>query len=240
MNNTLNNTIEITSASKPAEASIRTRPNIGSASNLDSELDMLLWRLRARVETNANTATLIGLTSCSPKSGVSTLATNLSVRAASNNMGPVLLIDGNMGAPALQRIFKMKGKKGLIDLLVGSGTPEEAIQSTAIDSLDLMPVGSKESLRNGRIIPENYDEVVTWVRDRYRTVFIDLPTIESMRHSLFLAKLCDTTIIAVRSDAVRRAEATTAIQRLADDGVKITGTILTRRRVYTPRWLRNS
>ncbi|MCY2974485.1 MAG: CpsD/CapB family tyrosine-protein kinase [Planctomycetota bacterium] len=232
--------MDITNAPKPANASIRTKPSMSPASNLDSDMDMLLWRLRARVEVNANTATLIGLTSCSAKSGVSTLATNLSVRAASSHMGPVLLVDGNMGDPALQRIFQMKVEKGLIDLLVGSGTPEEAIHSTAIDSLDVMPVGSNESLRIGRIIPENYDEVVTWIRDRYRTVFIDLPTIESMRHSLFLAKLCDTTIIAVRSDAVRRSEATAAIQRLADDGVKITGTILTRRRVYTPRWLRNA
>ncbi len=236
----MNNTMDLTNAPKPVESAIRPKPSINPISSLDSDLDMLLWRLRARVEANTTAATLIGLTSCSPKSGVSTLATNLSVRAASNYMGPVLIIDGNMGAPSLQRMFKIKGTKGLVDLLVGAGTPEEAIQSTPIDSLDVMPVGSKESLRSGRIIPENYEEIITWIRDRYRTVFIDLPTIDNMRHSLFLAKLCDATIIAVRSDAVRRSQALTAIQRLADDGVKVTGTILTRRRIYTPRWLRNA
>jgi Mrp family chromosome partitioning ATPase len=155
-------------------------------------------------------------------------------------MGPVLLMDANMSAPTLHTLFKQNDKVGLMDLLVGSSTPEEAIQTTSIDSLHLLPFGSKESVRNGRIVPENYGDIVAWIRDRYRTVFVDLPTIESMRHSLFLARLIDMTIVAVRSEAVRRSDLTTAIHRMTDDGVSIGGTILTRRRIYTPRWLRNA
>ena len=229
-----------TSTSNPSVATERLKLNIQTMSTSNSDLDMLLWRLRARIQCDSTAATLIGLTSCSAKSGVTTLTTNLSVRAASNHMGPVLLIDANIGAPRLHKIFKITPRSGLFDLLSGSGTPEEAIQPTAIESLDLMPVGSRESIRSGKIGPENYSDIISWIRDRYRTVFIDLPTIDSMRHSLFLARMFDTTIVAVRSESVRRSDAAAAIRRMTDDGVNIGGTILTRRRIYTPRWLRHA
>ena len=205
-----------------------------------SDLDMLLWRLRARIEVNANSGTMIGLTSCGTKCGVTTLVTNLAIRAAESHMGPVLLIDANMDAPRLHRIFRQDAKAGLADLLTGSNTPEEAIRPTSVEELHLMPIGSKEAVRAGRIAPETYGDIVAWIRDRYRTVFVDLPSIDAMRHSLFLARLLDTTIVAVRSDATSKSKVETAVQCMKDDGVTLGGMVLTRRRVYTPQWLQNA
>ena len=235
----MNMTSSVTTSKKMASASA-AKMSAGAANDSDSDLDMLLWRLRARVETNSRSGTMIGLTSCGTKCGVSTLATNLAIRASNSNMGPVLLIDANMSSPRLHRIFRQDERVGLVDLLVGSSTPEEAIRPTTIEQLDLLPIGSKGALKSGRIVAENYGDVVAWIRDRYRTVFVDLPSIESMRHSLFLARLLDTTIVAVRSEATRRASVESAIQRMKEDGVNIGGTVLARRRVYTPKWFRNA
>jgi len=212
-----------------------------SASNESgSDLDMLLWRLRARIETKTSSGTIIGLTSCGTECGVTTLVTNLAIRAANNHMGPVLLIDANMDAPRLHRIFRQDATAGLADLLTGTNTPEEAIRPTSVDELELLPVGSKEAVLDGRIVPETYGDIVAWIRDRYRTVFVDLPSIDAMRHSLFLARLLDTTIVAVRSEATSKSKVETAVQRMKDDGVKLGGMVLTRRRVYTPQWLQNA
>ena len=212
----------------------------GLSCDSSSELDRLLWRLRARIETKESTATMIGLTSCGAKCGVTTLSTNLAIHAANNHMGPVLLIDANMGTPRLHRIFRQENRVGLADLLIGVATPEEAVRRTNVEELDLLPIGSKEAVRGGRIVPENYGDIVAWIRDRYRTVFVDLPSIDAMRHSLFLARLLDTTIVAVRSEATSRSKVETAVQRMKEDGVNLGGMVLTRRRVYTPKWLRNA
>ena len=222
----------------PSTARLKLAANASNESA--SDLDMLLWRLRARIEVNANSGTMIGLTSCGTKCGVTTLATNLAIRAANNHMGPVLVIDANMSAPRLHRIFHQDTKVGLADLLTGTNTPEEAIRPTSIEELDLLPVGSKEAVRGGRIVPEKYGDIAAWIRDRYRTVFVDLPSIETMRHSIFLARLLDTTIVAVRSEATSKANVESAVQRMKQDGVHVGGTVLTRRRVYTPGWLRNA
>lgn len=230
--------IPTTTVSK-APPSVRSKRSSAAVDNSNSDLDMLLWRLRARTKVDDKLGTIIGLSSCGPKSGVTTLATNLSVRAANNHMGPVLLIDANDGSPRLHRIFRQDGKTGLLDLLVGSKTPDEAIQQTSVKDLDLLPLGSRDSLRDGRIIPENYSHFAMWIREHYRTVFIDFPAVESMRQALMLARLTDITVVAVRSEAARRSEVAGSIERLTEDGVNVGGTILTRRRIYTPRWLRN-
>lgn len=235
----MNMTSSVPTNKKMASPAV-SKISAGAANDSDSDLDMLLWRLRARIETNSSSGTMIGLTSCGTKCGVSTLATNLAIRASNSNMGPVLLIDANMSSPRLHRIFRQDDGAGLVDLLVGSSTPEEAIRPTTIEQLDLLPIGSKGALKSGRIVAENYGDVVAWIRDRYRTVFVDLPSIESMRHSLFLARLLDTTIVAVRSEATRRANVETAVQRMKEDGVNIGGMVLARRRVYTPKWFRNA
>ena len=212
----------------------------GLLNESSSDLDVLLWRLRARLENRESSGTMIGFTSCGSKCGVTTLATNLAIHAANNHMGPVLVIDANMGMPRLHRIFRQEKRIGLADLLIGTSTPEEAIRPTKVEDLDLLPVGSKEAVRGGRIVPENYGDIVSWIRDRYRTVFVDLPCIDLMRHSLFLARLLDTTIVAVRSEATSRTKVESAVQRMKDDGVTLGGMVLTRRRIYTPQWLRNA
>jgi len=210
-----------------------------TSTEADSDLDLLLWRLQARTKSNPDLGAMFGLTSCGAKSGVTTLAANLSARAANSSMGPVLLIDANISTPRLHRMFRMGGKPGLVDLLIGSSTPEECIKNSGVEELDILPVGSKEAIQTGRVLPDSYAEVTSWIRERYRTIFIDLPTIEEMRHSLFLARLTDITIVAVRSEGPRRSSVASSVQGLVDDGVNIGGTVLTRRRVYTPRWLRN-
>jgi len=52
--------------------------------------------------------------------------------------------------------------------------------------------------------------------------------------------LLDTTIVAVRSEATSKANVESAVQRMKEDGVNVGGMVLTRRRVYTPGWLRNA
>ncbi len=215
------------------------KPRGASAKNSDSDLDTLLWRLKARTESENDVGVVFGLTSCCRKTGVSTIAANLAVKASENHMGPVLLIDANLVAPKQHRIFRQSGNVGLVDVLVGGVSPSEAIQPTSTDDLDLMPLGAPETLSQARIALENYNEAMRWIREHYSTVFIDLPQIDDMKHALMLARKTDVTIIAIRSEAVSRKHAVEAIDRFAEDGVNIGGTILTRRKLYTPSWFRS-
>jgi Mrp family chromosome partitioning ATPase len=129
-------------------------------------------------------------------------------------------------------------KTGLANILVGNTAPSEAILQTKITGLDLLPMGDASLIGKSRIMPENHVELMQWVSRNYSMVFVDLPQIEHLRHALLIAKANDLTLVAVRSDSVPRDDVVNQVGQLVSDGVEVTGTILTRRRIYTPRIFR--
>ncbi len=199
-----------------------------------TKIDALLWRLKARLEPRDDGGHLIGLTSCGRGSGVSTTLANLSIRAADQHLGPVLLIDANTLHPRQHRLFSHKVNVGLADVLSGNTAPAEAVVQTKIEGLDLLPVGAVERLHMSRIVPENHVELIRWVRTNYSLIFVDLPQISELMHSLLFAKCDDLTLVAIRSDMVPRNVVVSQIEQLLADGVNVTGTLLTRRRLFTP------
>lgn len=203
-----------------------------------AKIDALLWRLKARLESRSEGAHVVGITSCCPGSGVTTTIANLAIRAADHHLGPVLLIDANSLRPRQHRQFRLNPKTGLANILVGNLAPPEAILQTKIIGLDLLPMGDASLLEKSRIMPEHHVELMEWVSQNYSLVFVDLPQIEHLRHSLLIAKANDLTLVAVRSDSVPRSEVINQIEQLVSDGVDVTGTLLTRRRIYAPRIFR--
>lgn len=203
-----------------------------------AKIDGLLWRLKARLESRTEGGHVIGITSCCPGSGVTTTLANLAIRAADHHLGPVLLMDANAVRPRQHRQFRLNPKIGLANILVGDAAPSEAIMQTKIAGLDLLPMGDASLLDKSRIMPENHVELLQWVRHNYSMVFVDLPQIEYLRHTLLIAKADDLTLVAVRSDSVIRDDVINQIDQLVSDGVEVTGTLLTRRRIFTPRIFR--
>ena len=203
-----------------------------------SDTDTLFWRIKARLESKPAQGQIIAMTSCSRGSGVSTLLANLSVQAAKNHMGPVLLVDANFSAPRQHRLFRHKTTLGLVDVMVGSVPPNEAIFPTKVESLDIMPSGLPSNLKTARVISEYAEEMFHWARERYALIVVDLPQIDEMRHGLMVARQADMVLVAIRSDSVRRSYAAQCVERLTGDGVKVAGSILSRQTQYTPKFLR--
>lgn len=202
------------------------------------DIDNLLWRIRARTDISSQTGSIIGMTSCCRASGVSTMIANLAIRAAENHMGPVLIVDSNMSSPRQDKLFRQKRQSGTVDVLVGTVAPAEAIQRTSIPHLDLLTLGSKQQLVNAKIVPKMFEELSAWARQHYSTIFIDLPSIHELEHSMMFARQADLTLVAIRSGSVRSHDVVEAINRLEEDGIKVAGTLLTRRKTYTPSWIR--
>lgn len=228
--------LKIETQSKKADDSGVSRER--GASRL-SEVDALLWRIKARLENKCDQGQIIAMTSCSRGTGISTLLANLAVLAAENHVGPVLMVDANMSAPSQHRIFRHITTTGLVDVMIGNVPPNEAIFPTSVESLDIMPSGSPSHLHSARVISENCEEMFRWARERYAMILIDLPQIDDLRHGLMIARQADMALVSVRSDFVSRTSAVQSVQRLICDGVKVAGTILSRQMIFTPKLLRN-
>lgn len=230
------NPSEVKQDTKPnsRRSSVTREPIRGSATDFDN----LLWRLAARAQSSTGNGTIIAMTSCCRKSGVSTAIANLAIKASINHLGPVLLIDANLHAPRQHKTFRQKGVQGLADVLIGGLSPAEATHETNIPELNIMPLGSKESFFQSRVEPRMFQEVCDWAKLHFATIFLDLPPIDELHHALMLARQADTCVVAIKSESVRREHAKSMIDQLNEDGVRVDGCILTRKRSYTPAWIR--
>ncbi len=199
--------------------------------------DTLLWRLRSRMDAETTGGYVIAVTSCARRSGVSTVAANLAIRAADHHMAPVLLVDANMRYARQHRVFRLKEKQGLADVLTGNCLPSEAISKTRFDSLDLLPLGSCDRFERARILAERVELLSKWMRENYCTIIMDLPDANELRHALLLARKADTALFVIRAEAVRRSEARRSVAMLHEDGINLGGIVLTRTKTFAPKWL---
>jgi polysaccharide biosynthesis transport protein len=230
--------------STPIETSARKRStSLAIAPNMHAsplpEVSTLAWRIKARLDKNDGMGQIVAVTSCCRKAGVSTLVSNLAYCAVGDQLGPVLVIDANMAAPFQHQIFGSDAKIGLVDVMLGTMAPDECVVSTNVPSLDVMPLGLASRLNLARVISNYCDEMLAWARNHYETILVDLPQIDDLRHGLMIARKADMTLIAIRANAVRYAHAAKNIERLVQDGVTVSGTILTRQTIRTPRILRS-
>ncbi len=197
--------------------------------------DTILWRLRT--DSDPGQATMLGVTGCGRRNGVSTIAANLAIRAADHRMSPVLMVDANLHNPKQHRSFRMHDAAGLAEVLSGSAPLEACVHASSVDGLDVMPLGAVHLLDRASIDPQRFQSLMTELRDQYRTVVFDLPEADEMRHALLFARALDAAVFAIRSESVRRRDAQVAVSRLKGDGVKVVGAVLTRKKRYAPAWL---
>ncbi|MEO1498712.1 MAG: CpsD/CapB family tyrosine-protein kinase [Planctomycetota bacterium] len=222
------------------EAPQKAPPRAGAAAKRRGAdpYDTLLWRLQPRVEERLGGGCLLGVTGCDSRAGVSTVATNLAIRAADNLQRPALLVDANSVSPRLARSFQLKKAKGLADLLAGECDLNEAAHESRVDGLQIMPMGSKGLIDRIGIDHRIVDNLLESLRESFEMVVFDLPSVAEMRQMLLIARRLDGVVMAVRSEATPAGRLQESAETLADDGVPVVGSVLTRRKHYTPGWLR--
>jgi len=110
----------------------RAAPRIGNP-----QFHELISKLQAMGYHEGGSLKTVGLTSANPREGVTTVASNLAIYAASCCDLKVLLIDANFGNPSLHRLFKVKQGPGLSELF-----DESAIESDCIHDMSKTPIKS--------------------------------------------------------------------------------------------------
>jgi Mrp family chromosome partitioning ATPase len=199
--------------------------------------DALLWRLFDRRDDADGVGYLLGVTGCTPQSGVSTVAANLAIRAADHGLGPVLLVDANDHHPRLHRLLGVKPDAGLADVLAGQASLAAAVQPTRVPGMQLLPLGSASLLKRLRIDSARPEQFVAELREMYSLVVMDLPEACQMSQARWLAHALDGAVLVIRSERIGRGVAHECQRRLAQDGIQILGAVLTDQHTYLPSWL---
>lgn len=177
-----------------------------------------------------NPHTVLAVTSPSPEDGKTTIACNLAISLA--RIGKkTLLIDADFRRPRLHEVFGVSNEEGLTGLLRRTGGERmsglrEAVQTTSIDGLFVLPSGPMDALASREIYSKRLPLLLEVLRNEYPVILIDTPPMMQIADARVLAQLADAAVLVVRAGRTTRAAARDAEERLTRDGTRVLGVVL--------------
>jgi polysaccharide biosynthesis transport protein len=216
----------------------------GSESGATHGSDLVTWQREPSADAESFRAALTSILFCrnglppaviaftSPQSGEgkTTVVSNLAVALAEINRR-VLIIDGDLRRPRLDRVLGEPNGWGLSDLL-REGDPlyerplDYLVQKTKIPNVHAVFSGRRTANASNLLHSPRLAELIGRFRQEFDAVLIDAPPVLGLPDARVLGHLADGVILVLRAGQTTLETARAARQRLAEDGTTVLGTIL--------------
>jgi polysaccharide biosynthesis transport protein len=174
---------------------------------------------------------VIVVSSALPREGKSVFSVNVAIAFARLGRS-TLLIDGDTRRPKLHHLFGLAGKAGLLELLVRSdvdSTPAEDLgHQTAVPNLTVIPNDGSESWAPDALASERMAMLLERCRQMFDTIIVDSPPVLLIPDARALGRIGDGIVLVVRARETSRDAARKAVDRFAQDGTPVLGTVLNR------------
>ncbi|HJT33788.1 MAG TPA: hypothetical protein VJ783_17205 [Pirellulales bacterium] len=188
-----------------------------SIENLGTNLSLLAKLQQLQVVVVASAASREGKTS---------VASQLAISLANSSQEPTLLIDADLRAPDLHRRFETSLAPGLVDVLSGAVSPDEAIVHDLGSHLHLLTAGRLDQSPHGLLGKGAFRALLDSLRPHYRTIVIDGPPVLAASEALFVAREADGTLLCAMRDVSRAHQVKLACERLRAAGARPLGAVL--------------
>jgi capsular exopolysaccharide synthesis family protein len=245
----------IPSASVDAGKRVRIKVRRGTPNSLPLELpvsdgkfdrsvELVTWRRKPSVLAEAFRATLtsilfvgengsrprvVVLTSANAADGKTTVTTNLAI-AMAEVRGNVLIIDADLRRPRLHDVFEVPNGRGLTGLLrepvLSLDEISKSIQQTRVPGLSVLTSGAPTHSAANLLHSGNLADLLAKLKGQYDMVLIDTPPMLRMADARLIGRLADAVILVARAQHTTRDAIVAAYQRLAEDRIRVLGTIL--------------
>ncbi|MBI4602230.1 MAG: hypothetical protein HY721_09745, partial [Planctomycetes bacterium] len=186
----------------------------------------------------------LAITSCGAQEGKTNVAASLAVALAGRGR-KVILVDGCLDRPALERLFGLRQREGLAELLAaleaGPGTPGEAAQAfaeerlleaaapTPIANLRVLGAGGAHEGRGGTapLVEKRFLQPLLLRLARASDLVIcDTPPVSGEPSALAIAAAADACLLVIRARSTERCEVEWARSRLLESQASVLGLVL--------------
>ncbi len=167
----------------------------------------------------------VGITSCLPGEGVTTIASNLAIAAAQEIAAPVLLIDANCQHPSLHKVFAIDTQEGLSDVLLDMRGPLEVIVPSPFAHLSLMLPGQLSGLEGAELDDDVAEGALDVLTDVFDLTIVDLPPIGQSTTCNLLASQLDGVLLVIENGRVEKHTAQRACQTLLESATRLLGVV---------------
>lgn len=165
------------------------------------------------------------VSSCSPKEGKTTVASNLALVLAQDGK-KTLLVDADLRRPRVHEVMGVDGSRGLTDVAVGRLRADDAIVQTAHENLWVLPAGT---------LPPNPAELLGRASTRtfldglkgsFDRVVIDTAPVGVVTDAAVVARHADSVVLVVATDRTKRRTAEHGAALLKAVGAPLTGVVM--------------
>jgi capsular exopolysaccharide synthesis family protein len=168
---------------------------------------------------------VIQITSPSPGDGKSVVAANLAVSLAQCGQN-VLLVDCDLRRPTQHELFQLAQPEGLSTLLGGESELPDAVQSTAVGRLWVLPGGPLPANPAELLASARFAQLLELVRGQYDFVLLDSAPLLSVSDPAAIAARADGVLLVLRLTKEARALALGAQRKLAAVHARTLGVVV--------------
>jgi capsular exopolysaccharide synthesis family protein len=174
---------------------------------------------------SGETPTVIMMTSSVPDEGKSLLSLSMA-RLLAYTGRRVIVVDGDLRRPTIHSLLGQRPQAGLVDLLNGEATPDEAVYRDPASGLHAIFAGRVPA--GGGYVPdfERMNALLKSLARHYELVILDTPPVLVGSEALHYSRLVDTTIFVTRWKHTSQDVAADAIKQIRASGGGIAGVAL--------------
>jgi len=168
---------------------------------------------------------VIQITSAIPGDGKSTIAANLAVSLA-RAQKRVALIDADLRRPTQHTIFGLGEQPGLTAVLNDEIALGDALVSTAVEGLDILPAGATPNNPAEAVMLPEFGQMIDDLRSEYDMVIIDTPPLLACTDASNISAQVDGVIYVMRIGRNSKPSSQRAVQILKSLRVNVIGIIV--------------
>ena len=168
---------------------------------------------------------VLGVTSALPQEGKTTSSVCLG-RVLAMGRSRVMMIDCDLRRRSLTEALQQNAAIGLIEVLEGRATLEEATVVDEQTGAHVLPLAANAQLAKAPFASEAFDTLLARLRENYDVIILDTAPVLAVADTRVLAPKVDALIMLVRWRETPAKAARAAIQMLESVGARVTGVSL--------------
>ncbi len=138
----------------------------------------------------------------------------------------VLLVDGDLHAPTVHRLFDQTLTPGFCEVLRGEVPPDSAIRSSPVPGLSVMTAGSWNMATRQCLVGEQWRQLREELQKDFDFIVVDTSPLLLMADTLLLAKAADAAMLSVLVGYSRLGAIALSQERLKSMGIPVLGAVV--------------
>lgn len=169
---------------------------------------------------------VIVITSSMPSEGKSTTAINIALALAEAEHS-VVIVDGDMRRPMLDKYLGVIGQVGFSTVLSGRACLSEVLQPTRFSGLTALSSGATPPNPSELLGSLAAKKLISDLRAQFDYVIVDSSPLAAVTDAAILAANSDGVLIMARFGHTKRDQLAQAVKNLVDVGAPLIGAVLT-------------